>query len=57
MVDGEALVIMMATICSNSQSRQGARTEFLTPERGFVMAVEFREEMGAIAADWKQEEE
>ena len=42
MVDGEALVIMMAMISSNSLSRQGARTEFLTPGRGFVMAAEFR---------------
>ena len=42
MVDGEALVMMMATISSNSPSRQGARTEFPTPGRGFTMAVEFR---------------
>ena len=42
MVDGEALVMMMVMISSNSPSRQGARTEFLTPRRGFLMAVEFR---------------
>ena len=42
MVDGEALVMMMATISSNSPSWQGARTEFLTPGRGFAMAAEFR---------------
>ena len=44
MVDGEVLVMMMmmATISSNSPSRQGARTEFLTPVRGFTMAAEFR---------------
>ena len=42
MVDGEALVMMMATISSKSPSRQGARTKFLTPERGFAMAAEFR---------------
>ena len=42
MVDGEALVMMMATISSKSLSRQGARTEFLTPRRGFAMAAEFR---------------
>ena len=41
MVDGEALVMMMATISSKFPSRQGARTEFLTPGRGFAMAAEF----------------
>jgi hypothetical protein len=35
MVDGEASVMMMAMISSNSLSRQGARTEFLVPNRGF----------------------
>jgi hypothetical protein len=35
MVDGEASVMMMAMISSNSPSRQGARTEFLVPNRGF----------------------
>jgi hypothetical protein len=36
MVDGEALVMMMmAMISSNSPSQQGARTEFLVPNRGF----------------------
>ena len=34
MVDGEALVMMIAMISSNSPSRQGASTEFLTPEEG-----------------------
>ena len=41
MVDGEVLVMMMATISSKSPSRQGAKTEFLTPGRGFAMAAEF----------------
>jgi hypothetical protein len=35
MVDGEASVMMMAMISSKSLSRQGARTEFLVPNRGF----------------------
>src|SRR4051812_33743903 len=35
MVDGEASVMMVAMISSNSPSRQGARTEFLVPNRGF----------------------
>jgi hypothetical protein len=35
MVDGEASVMMMAMISSNSPSQQGARTEFLVPNRGF----------------------
>jgi hypothetical protein len=35
MVDGEASVMMMAMISSNSPSWQGARTEFLVPNRGF----------------------
>jgi hypothetical protein len=35
MVDGEASVMMMAMISSNSSSRQGARTEFLVPNWGF----------------------
>jgi hypothetical protein len=35
MVDGEVPVMMMAMISSNSPSRQGARTEFLVPNRGF----------------------
>ena len=42
MVDGEASVMMMAMISSNSPSRQGARTEFLNPEIGFSMAAELR---------------
>ena len=37
-VDGEASVMMMAMISSNSPSRQGART----PEIGFSMAAELR---------------
>ena len=41
MVDGEASVMMMAMISSNSPSRQGVRTEFLNPRRGFAMAAEF----------------
>jgi hypothetical protein len=35
MVDGEALVMMIAMISSKSPSRQGARMEFLVPNRGF----------------------
>ena len=35
MVDGEASVMAMAMISSNSPSRQGARTEFLVPGLGF----------------------
>ena len=35
MVDGEASVMMMAMISSNSPSRQGARTEFLVADWGF----------------------
>ena len=34
MVDGEAMVMMMAMISSNSPSRQGARMEFLVLFRG-----------------------
>ena len=40
MVDGEASVLMMAMISSNSPSRQGARTEFLVPELRFLVATE-----------------
>ena len=36
MVDGEASMMMMAMITSNSPSRQGARTEFLVAELGFL---------------------
>ena len=39
MVDGEAAVMMMAMISSNSLSRQGARTEFLVAELGFLSMV------------------
>ena len=35
MVDGEASVMMMAMISSDSPSQQGARTELLVPEIGF----------------------
>jgi hypothetical protein len=35
MVDGEASVMMMAMISSNSPSRQGARMEFLVLNWGF----------------------
>jgi hypothetical protein len=35
MVDGEASVMMMALISSNTPSWQGARREFLVPNRGF----------------------
>ena len=40
MVDGEAVVMMMATISSKSPSRQGARTELLIPVLGFSVAAE-----------------
>ena len=40
MVDGEASVMMMAMVSSDSPSRQGARTEFLVPEIGFSVAAE-----------------
>ena len=42
MVDGEASVMMMAMISSNSPSRQGARTEFLVPGLGFLVAAELQ---------------
>jgi hypothetical protein len=37
MVDGEAsvMMMMMMKISSKSTSRQGARTEFVVPNRGF----------------------
>jgi hypothetical protein len=35
MVDGEASVMMMEMISSNSPSQQCARMEFLVPNRGF----------------------
>jgi hypothetical protein len=35
MVDGETSVMMVMKIFFKSQSRQGARTEFLVPNRGF----------------------
>ena len=34
MVDGEAMVMMIAMISSNSPSRQGARMDFLVPNCG-----------------------
>src|SRR3954453_4903210 len=37
MVDGEALVTMLAMISYDSPSRQGARKEFLVPEIGFLV--------------------
>ena len=40
MVDGEASVMMMAMISSNSPSWRGARTEFLISEIGFSVAAE-----------------
>ena len=39
MVDGEASVMMMAMISSNSPSRQGARTEFLVSAIGFLVVA------------------
>jgi hypothetical protein len=35
MVDGVMSVMMVMKISSKSSSRQGARTEFLVPNRGF----------------------
>jgi hypothetical protein len=35
MVDGETLVMMVMNISSKSPSLQGARMEFLVPNRGF----------------------
>jgi hypothetical protein len=35
MVDGETSVMMVMKISSKSLSRQGARMEFLVPNRGF----------------------
>jgi hypothetical protein len=35
MVDGETSVMIVMKISSKSPSRQGARTEFLVPNRGF----------------------
>jgi hypothetical protein len=35
MVDGEMPVMMVMKISSKSPSRQGARMEFLVPNRGF----------------------
>jgi hypothetical protein len=35
MVDGVMSVMMVMKISSKSPSRQGARTEFLVPNRGF----------------------
>jgi hypothetical protein len=34
MVDGETSVMMIMKISSKSPSRQGARTEFMVPNRG-----------------------
>ena len=48
MVDGEAAVMTMAMISSNSPSRQGARTEFLIPELGFLVAAELWSVSGRI---------
>ena len=48
MVDGEAAVMTMAMISSNSPSRQGARTEFLIPELGFSVAAELWSVSGRI---------
>ena len=39
MVDVEASVMMMAMISFESPSRQSARTEFLVPELGFLVAA------------------
>ena len=41
LVDGEASVVMMAMISSNSPSRRSARTEFLVPRRSFAMVVAY----------------
>ena len=42
MVDGEASVMMMAMISSESPSRQGARTELLIPKIEIASAAERR---------------
>ena len=42
MVDGEASVMAMVMISSKSPSGQGARTEFLVPGLGFLVAAEQR---------------
>jgi hypothetical protein len=39
MDDGGVAVMTMAMISSDSPSRQGARTEFLVPELGFLVAA------------------
>jgi hypothetical protein len=39
MVDGETSVMMVMKISSKSPSRQGAKTEFLLPNRGFLMVA------------------
>ena len=39
MVDEEASVMTMAMISFESSSRQSARTEFLVPELGFLVAA------------------
>jgi hypothetical protein len=36
MVDGDASVMMMVMISSKSPSQQGARTDFLVPNHGFL---------------------
>ena len=41
MVDGEASVMAMAMISSNSPSRRGARTEFLVPRRSFATVAAY----------------
>ena len=48
MVDGEALVMTMLMISSNSMSRQGAITEFLIPKLGFLVSAELRESFWKI---------
>ena len=40
MVDGEAVMMMMVMISSESPSRQGVRTELLIPVLGFSVAAE-----------------
>jgi len=46
MVDGEASVMMMAMISSNSPSRRSARTEFMVPEIGFAMVAAYGDVSG-----------
>jgi hypothetical protein len=47
MVDGVTSVMMVMKISFKSQSRQGARTEFLVPNRGFWFRIAVSDGGGA----------